>query len=150
MKNILILFIIFASLNSIAQPSFDYTPSFSAIVVKNVDTSSKWYQSVFNLKVREQMKDENAGYNIVILESPALVMELLELKKSFNPKEGKSQDMQAQGLFKFGFNVKDMDACLKHLGKLNITVPQVWTDSKTKKRNFLISDPDGNLIQFFE
>lgn len=150
MKTIITHLLMFASLTSFAQSAFDYTPSFSAIVVKNIEASSKWYQSVFGLKVKDQMKDENAGYNITILESPALVMELLELKKSFNPKEGKSQDMQAQGLFKFGFNVKDMDVCIKHLAKLNITVPQIWTDSKTKKRNFLISDPDGNLIQFFE
>jgi len=96
------------------------------------------------------MKDENAGYNVMILESPTFVMELLELKKSYNPKEGKAADMRAQGLFKFGFKIKNIDDCLSHLAKLKISVPQVYTDSKTNKRNFLITDPDGNLIQFFE
>jgi hypothetical protein len=54
-----------------------------------------------------------------------------------------------QGHFKIGFRIADMDACLKHLVALKIIVPQVWTDAKTKKRNFLIKDPDGNLVQFF-
>ena len=130
--------------------SFEFTPSFSAIIVKNIDSSSKWYQSVFDLKVKEQMKDEKAGYNIIILESRSYTLELLELKNSFNPKDGKAQNTEAQGIFKFGFHVKNMDDCLRHLQALKISVPQVWTDSKTKKRNFLITDLDGNLIQFFE
>ncbi|MBS1531563.1 MAG: hypothetical protein JSU01_14750 [Bacteroidetes bacterium] len=43
-----------------------------------------------------------------------------------------------------------MDAYLKRLNELKITVPQIWTDATTGKRNFLITDPDGNLIQFYE
>ena len=152
MKSLLLPLSCFIVLATFAQPatSFEYTPSFSAIVVKNMETSSKWYQSVFNLKVKDQVKDDNAGYNIVILESPSLTLELLQLKNSFNPKEGKSGNVEPFGLLKIGFKTKDMDACLKQLASLNITVPQIWTDSETKKRNFLITDPDGNLIQFFE
>src|SRR5688572_14284553 len=104
MKTILVLIIVVASVTAVAQPAFEYSPSFSAIVVKNVEASSKWYQSVFDLKMKEQMKDEKAGYNIIILESPTFVMELLELRNSFNPKDGKP-NMEAQGLFKFGFTI---------------------------------------------
>ncbi len=143
-------------MGSFAQPatsSFEYHPSFSAIVVKNLDSSAKWYQSVFDLKLKGHMKDENAGYNIFILESPSLTIELLELKNSFNPKnllKDKPEGTQLQGFFKIGFKVADIDACLKHFADLNISVPGIWSDSKTQKRNFIVSDPDGNLVQFFD
>lgn len=133
--------------------SFDYKPSFSAIIVKDVAASSKWYSSLFDLKVRDRVTDEKGAYDVYILESPKLVLELLQIKASLPKKEllaGKGEGTEVHGYFKFGFNVKDINACLRHLKSLNIDVPQVWTDSKTKKRNFLITDPDGNLIQFFE
>jgi len=38
---------------------------------------------------------------------------------------------------------------LKRLAALSIATSQIYKDAKGK-RNFLISDPDGNLIQFFE
>ena len=151
MRNIFPLLFVFSALTSYAQPvPLEYTPSFSAVIVKNMDASSRWYQSVLGLKVKEQLKDEKAGYNISILESPSFTLELLELKNSIDTKAGKPQDKENQGLFKIGFKVNDMDACLKQLATLNISVPQVWSDPKTKKRNFIITDPDGNLIQLFE
>ncbi len=129
------------------------TPYFSAVVVSNIEVSTKWYQSVFDLKAKNQMNDENAGYKLMILESSAMLLELLELRGSLVRKalvEGKSEGTEIQGHFKIGFNVSNMDDWLKHLSNLKIDVPQVWTDQTTKKRNFLINDPDGNLIQFFE
>ena len=98
------------------------------------------------------MEDPNHDYRIFILESPQFVLELLELKGSLTRKnllEGKPAGTQIQGHFKIGFKVAEMNDCLKRLADLKINVPQIWTDN-TKKRNFLITDPDGNLIQFFE
>jgi hypothetical protein len=43
-----------------------------------------------------------------------------------------------------------MDDCLKRLAELQIEVPQIWEDKTSKKRNFIIKDPDGNLIQFYD
>jgi len=136
-----------------AAKGFDYVPYFSAVVVSNVDSSAKWYQAVFAMTVKNKMEDTNHDYRIFILESSQFVLELLELKGSLTRKnllEGKPAGTQIQGHFKIGFKVAEMDDCLKRLASLKINVPQVWTDTATKKRNFLITDPDGNLIQFFE
>lgn len=138
---------------STSAQSFEYRGSFSALVVKDVDASSQWYQALLSMNVKNKMADANAGYKITILESPTLIIELLELKGSLvrkNLLDGKPDGTQIQGHFKIGFIITDMDACLKQLTTLKINVPQVWTDKATQKRNFLISDPDGNLIQFFE
>ncbi len=153
-KPLLTLSFVCTALFGVAQTlSFEYQPSFSAVVVRNIDTSVSWYKSVFGLTVKQTMNDAGGGYKITILESPTYMLELLELKGSVPKTEAlksKAAGTETQGHFKVGFRVTNMDACLKHLASLKITVPQVWTDDKTKKRNFLIPDPDGNLLQFFE
>lgn len=152
MKLITSLIIVSICFSANAQ-SFDYQPSFSAVVVKDIDASVNWYKSVFGLGVKEVMNDPNNAYKITILESPKYMVELLQLNGSVPKAEslkGKPSGTETQGHFKIGFKVANMDACLKHLANLKITVPQIWTDPKTKKRNFLITDPDGNLVQFFE
>ena len=141
----------FASAQTSVGPR--YKASFSAIIVKDLAVSSLWYQTVFGLKVKDHVKDENAGYDIHILESADLTLELLQLRGAVSRTEvlsGKTDKTEVNGFFKIGFTVADVDASLKHLKGLKIDVPQVYTDQTTKKRNFLITDPDGNLIQFFE
>lgn len=154
MKRLLPVVFCCAYLFSQAQKApFSYQPYFSAVVVKNLETSSKWYQSVFDLKVKTEMKDPNQVYNIAILESPVFALELLELKGSLVKGDflkDKPQGTEIQGHFKIGFRISDVTHCLKRLKELNIEVPNVWTDQGTGKKNFLIKDPDGNLIQFFE
>ena len=156
MKHLIILAFMGVTLAATAQQSsqpFEYRPSFSAIVVSNIDASAEWYKKVFGLTTGKQLIENNLGVRLVVLESEKFSIELLEFRGSLARKDllqGKPEHTEIQGHFKIGFNVPDMDACLKYLASLQIIVPQVWTDSKTKKKNFIISDPDGNRIQFFE
>lgn len=147
--------VIFIASWSVAQgqtaPGFQ--PYFSAAVVKELAASVKWYQSVFDLKVKAEMNDPKESYRIAILESPNYMVELLELKGSLTKEEllkDRGEGAEAQGHFKIGFKISDTEAWLKHLKNLGIDVPQAWTDAKTGKKNFIVKDPDGNLIQFFE
>lgn len=146
------LLVILLSFASHGQSGPVLTPSFSAVIVANMDTSSPWYQKVLSLGVKEKMTDPAGSYNVVILESATMTLELLELKGSLSRKPilQDKGDVNIQGHFKVGFKTTDMDALLKHLKSLQVEVPRVYSDAKTKKRNFLITDPDGNLIQFFE
>ena len=150
--SITMMFVCACSLTFGQTPRIDYQPYFSAVVVKNLSVSLKWYQSVFDLKVKSEMKDTNQTYNIAILESSNYLLEVLELKGSIDKvallKDKPGAEMQ--GHSKIGFKISSAGDVLKKLKELNIEVPQVWTDQSTGKRNFLISDPDGNLIQFFE
>jgi len=144
--------IIAARMYSQDLSALNYQPYFSAVIVRNIDTSARWYKSVFSLKIKNEINDAANGFKVTILESPAFLLELLELKGVLVRKEildNLQGNKQIQGHFKIGFKLADMDAFLKHLAFLKINVPQVWTDSTTKKRNFLINDPDGNLIQCF-
>ena len=130
-----------------------YQPYFSAVIVKNVDSSTAWYQSVFNLKINKRINDPERGFRVMLLESQDFFLELIENKSWPDQKEllnDKPAGTRIQGFFKIGFKVRDMDAYLKHLAGLKIIPERIYMDSETKKRNFLIEDPDKNLIQFFE
>jgi predicted enzyme related to lactoylglutathione lyase len=135
------------------QASNSYTPNFAAVVVANMNTSSSWYQSVFGLTVKGESNDPSKGYKVTVLTSGAYDIELIELSGSLTRSSvlaGQPSGTQIQGLFKFGFSVSDMDALLSHLAEAKVTVPRIWTDQATQKRNFIITDPDGNFIHFFE
>jgi hypothetical protein len=132
---------------------FKSEPWFSAVIVDNVDSSTAWYQSVFDLKIKNHIDDSQSGFRVVIMESSTFLLELMENKAWPDQKEllaGKPEGTRIQGFFKIGFKVTDMDACLKRLAALKIIPGRIYTDSETKRRNFLINDPDGNLVQFFE
>lgn len=153
MKDAMIIVFLFVNSLLFGQgTAFNYQPYFSAVVVKDLSASVKWYQSVFDLKVKSEMKDPNQSYHIIILESPNYLIELLELKGSID-KSSILKDKpgaQMQGHFKIGFKILDATGVLKKLKELNIDVPNIWSDQATGKKNFLIQDPDGNWIQFFE
>jgi hypothetical protein len=132
---------------------FEYKPYFSAVVVKNADSSMRWYSTVFGLKIKNELSDTPTTYHIFIMESPVYMLEILQLKGSLalaKIKQGMPQAAEILGHFKVGFIVPDMDACLKQLAKLKIDTGYIWTENSTGKRNFIIKDPDGNLLQFFE
>ena len=134
------------------EPSTQAHPYFSAIIVNNLDTSALWYQSLFDLKVRN-LPDVPEGFRVAILESTGFVLELIENKSWLDPKkilEGKPEGTQIRGFFKIGFKVDNMDAWINHLKKFNVAVNRIYKDDASNKRNFLVPDPDGNLVQFFE
>ncbi len=133
--------------------AFNYQPHFSAVIVHNIDSSTLWYQSVFDLKFRNRINDTARGFRVVIMESSTFLLELIENKSFLQQKKivaDKPEGTRIERFFKIGFNVPDMDSCLKHLAGLKIIPERIYKDSDTKKRNFLIEDPDGNLVQFFE
>ncbi len=154
-KTLLSLLLLLSAFIAPAQTGagFKYEPWFSALIVNNVDSSTAWYQSVFDMKIKNRIDDTQNGFRVMILESSAFLLELIENKTWPDQKkllEGKPEGTRIQGFFKIGFKVTDMDACLKMLTALKMIPERIYTDSATKKRNFLINDPDGNLVQFFE
>ena len=133
-----------------AAPDLAMRPSFSAFIIADLPTSIAWYNSVLGTSVKQRIYD-SAG-DIVILASASIELELLQLHAVVTRNDALSnhpQGTQIQGLLKIGFAVDNMDSWLTHLDSLDVDT-QVFTDTATGKTNVLISDPDGNLIQFFE
>jgi hypothetical protein len=154
MKGKLILGLLIGLSNTIQSqqaPSFRVDPYFSALIVKNIDSSVNWYRSVLGLKSRF-LPGTPQGIKVAILESPQFVLEIIENNTWIDPKEllkGRPEGTRLHGYFKTGFRVTSMDSFIEYLNKLNITIPRIYKDD-SGKRNFLIEDPDKNLVQFFE
>jgi hypothetical protein len=154
MKNkvILLVFIIIANAtHGQKSTSFQVDSYFSALIVKNIDSSVNWYQTVLGLKTKF-LPGTPEGIRVAILESPQIVLEIIENNAWLDPKEllkGKPEGTRFQGYFKIGFKVTVMDGFIEHLNKLNISIPRIYKDD-SGKRNFLVEDPDKNLVQFFE
>jgi hypothetical protein len=113
--------------NSQDKAATQARPYFSAIIVNNLDTSALWYQSLFDLKVRN-LPDVPEAFCVAILESPALVLELIENRSWLDPKkilEGKPEGTHIRGFFKIGFKVADLNAWISHLKKFNIAVDRI-------------------------
>lgn len=154
MKNKALL-IVFIAMTSIAHSqtsnSFQVHHYFSALIVKNIDSSVNWYQSVLGLKTRF-LPDVPKGIRVAILESAPIVLEIIENVSWLDPKEllkDKPDGTRLHGYFKIGFKVTAMDKFIDHLKKINISIPRIYKD-ESGKRNFLVEDPDKNLVQFFE
>lgn len=128
-------------------------PAGGAVIVTNIDTAVKWYQSIFDLPTVNKTVDPNGEYTVVILESPLMILELLQLKSAL-PKRPFLRDKPVgthmTGHFKLAFRTTDMDQLLTQMKNAGITVPRVWTNNETRKRNFIIEDPDGNILQFLD
>jgi catechol 2,3-dioxygenase-like lactoylglutathione lyase family enzyme len=123
------------------------------VIVKDIDVSVTWYKSIFGLTVKNESNDAGPDTKLLLWSLKKLLVELIELRGSLSREAllaVKPDGTQIQGHFKVGFKVKDIDACLKRFAQLQIEVPRVWKEHRSGKRNFIVSDPDGNLIQFFD
>ena len=82
------------------------------------------------------------------------MVELIELDNAITLQKTISNyhdKMRFKGFFKMGFLVSDFDAWIAHLKKVKATFyGRIVTDSLSKNRMVIITDPDGNRIQLFE
>jgi len=157
MKNRFIIFLVTAVVAITAEgqnlSAFDPQPNFSAIIVHNMDSSVVWYQSVFRLEIKRQLDEQEESFRSVMLEGSTFSIELIEKKAPFDPTEvskNKRVGISMQGFFKIGFKVSDLNDFIKHLARLKIPIRDLYTDASSNKRNFLLNDPDGNVIQISE
>lgn len=154
------VFIAFAALllnaKALSQDSLTNIPApyFSAVIVSNIDSSLIWYQTVLKLKVRNRIENPERGSKIAVLERSGVLVELIEVKTSLAGKQilkDKPPRTLIQGFSKIGFRVTDLDRIHIQLAELGVKFfGNVFRDPFSSKRSFLVSDPDGNLVQFFE
>lgn len=154
MKNCLVIILMSVSTLGVAQQEIKLQPYFSAIMVSNVEESAKWYGATFGLTVRNRYDSEERGNKQVIMHSPEMLLELIEMKSKVTTDEvlkDKPQGTVIIGFSKFGFLAVQFDELHKSLTEKKVTfVGRTVRDGVSGKRTFLIRDPDNNLLQFFE
>ena len=127
----------------------ELSDTFSAFIVKDIDTSIDWYTANFEFQVVNQTTLENRGIKMANLKLGNTMIELIESEAAIDPFETKKG--MALGIFKVGYVVSNFDQWKEHLIALNIiNERQIVTDPNTNKRMLVVKDPDGNRIQLFE
>ena len=149
----LLLFLLFFSHSANAQ-TLEIKPAFTTLIVANIDSSINWYSNVFHLRVRNRVDNTVRGFKQAILINSTSMIELVELNKTISQDSLLSQSPQGtriRGINKFGFTVSNIDSLYKDLLSKNVRFyGKMVTDPISNKRTFLVTDPDGNLVQFFE
>ncbi len=155
-KFINMLFLICIPLLSFAQK--DTLPAleayFSAIIVKDIDASIKWYAEILGFDLINKIESEERGFKLSNLKREGVLLELIELKSALSLKDIASDynaKTRINGLFKTGFLVSDFQAWMNHLTKNDVDFyGGVVTDPTSGKKMIIVTDPDGNRIQLFE
>lgn len=123
-------------------------PTFVAIRVRDVGAMDDWYSRTFGLDRRKTLDGEGGAFSIRILGNETLTVELIE--------QNGTEDAPDRhiGLFKIGFYVDDATQSLAQLRALGAVAPDqdvtVFVDEPLGVRTFVVRDPEGNRLQFFE
>jgi catechol 2,3-dioxygenase-like lactoylglutathione lyase family enzyme len=153
---IVYLFTILISTPIIGIGQDGYTPQsyFSAIIVKDIKTSSDWYKKVLDLELVNMIDLPERGIKQANLKSPNSWIELIELQDAIDQtKLLKEAGPKAKitGFFKIGFKMEDFDAFVSFIKDHKLeTLGEIVTDETTGLRMVILKDPDGNRVQFFE
>ena len=127
---------------------------FSALIVENMDSSLNWYTNILQFEVVNQVDLKERGLRQANLSNGETWIELIELSGAIGKaelQESLPPNPRLQGFFKFGFRVNDFDLWKDHFIKHQlIGSSAIVKDPNMGKRMFIIKDPDGNRIQFFE
>jgi catechol 2,3-dioxygenase-like lactoylglutathione lyase family enzyme len=132
------------------QQSSPLVPSvrgaFFAVSVADMAASVRWYTEKLGLRiVMEQPKTGKAA--ATILEGGALTVELVQIDGA-SPSWRSPE--QAQGVFKSGVVVDDLDALVGEFKKRGVQIASGPFLARGQIRsNVIVRDNEGNLIQFF-
>ena len=139
------------------MPTTMLQPYLTAISVSNVDTLADWYRRILSFTHRKRMEFPEYELRIVFMERDGFLLELVEKRKSASLTTrlpDLEDDVFVWGFKKLAFLVGDaceFAASLKAAGVkilFDVTEQEDWPGGKTK--SFIIEDPDGNWIQFYE
>ena len=92
------------------------------------------------------------GVVVKIIGNDNMVIEILQMKDSKTAKDwGLKSNFQMHGFVKVGFFVRSLDAVEKHFAQKSVRILYgPFNDASSRTKNLIISDCEGNLVQFFE
>ena len=128
--------------------------AFLAVVVSDVAAGETWYTRRFGLERLRAVDEPDGLYRIRLLRGAGLVVELIEDRRALDPAELRTEGRERapiRGLFKVGVTVRELDALYEAFRELGDEVrgPGV-EDPGLGRRTFVVLDPFGNRLQFFE
>lgn len=115
-------------------------PQYFAVLVDDVDTSVEWYRNVFGLQDVGGSAAEDGRWRIENLRNERLFVEII--------RDDRAQSVdRAQGFFKVGFQVPDLDVVADKVERVTGERPRILDFARFGMRILQLRDPDGNIIQ---
>lgn len=135
-------------------PPLEVQPFFFALSVKNVEKSSEWYERVLGFREVRSIDLEDRGTRLRLMRLDRGSLELVELSEAQSFPEV-APDLKkrylAHGVFKIGFEVRDLDEAIAGLDALKVKLRgDAFTEADGSMRSAQVEDPDGNIIQLFQ
>ena len=137
-----------------------FEPKLVALCVEDIETSVAWYTENLGFEIEKEVEEYPAyGLKLAFLAADGFHLEILEKNNSVKQSEVlKNEDHYIGGIFKIGFKSNDLDSTFHQLkSKADVDfvtdiydLPEYQSTLPWPDRFFLIKDPDGNFIQFFD
>ena len=128
--------------------------TFFALNVSNADSTSRWYEEVFGLKLLKEIKTVDGSAHIRIEGDEFLMVEILQSRDSRTLSDCNLRQEQShlmRGFFKTGFFVSDIHRAEEYFKTKGIAIRHpVFQDKETATSSFILEDPNGNLLQFLQ
>lgn len=157
----LFLLIILMSCSQVESPQKDtFQTQLIAICVEDLETSLKWYAEKLDFEIEKDIEDyPDYGLKLAFMRLGELHLELIESKSSIiSSTLLPNKESYIGGGFKLGLRLNDLQQKfdrLKEMPDVEFVVeigdlPANDLPIKWPSQHFLIKDPDGNFIQFFD
>lgn len=127
-------------------------PSFIGLFVSQLDSTKSWYENKLGFKVM-QYKKISPQLSFAMLEWNGIWIEMIQNPKVTQRKKFAETFPGAAGVdgfFKLGFQVDNIEALEAKLITKGVKFKYpMMTNDEFKMKLFIIEDPEGNLIQFY-
>lgn len=128
--------------------------SFAALIVSDFEASLNWYNQILGFKILNQNEIRSRSIKQANLQRGAFYLELISIENSISANKilKKQPDKSlVHGFFKLGFSVGNLELWAEQLEDLGVEIQgKIVYDKNRNKKMFIIKDPEGNRIQFFE
>ena len=142
------------------QKADTFHTSLMALFVEDIDNSVEWYTERLGFGIEKEIVDyPDYGMRIAFLELNDFRLELIEKDNALSPDDYlPSPEHTLGGVAKIGLRTQNVETVynkLKPSDDVNFiteigTLPEMDVSIEWPTKYFLITDPDGNFIQFFD
>ncbi len=116
------------------------------IAVKDVEASSKWYQSVFNCRSMHGGKD----FDILVSENDEILICLHKWGEHDHPTMADPNITPGNGLILY-FRTENLEAIRKNVERIAAQIEEdVHLNPNSRKKEFSLRDPDGYYLTITE
>lgn len=127
---------------------------FIALSVANTDSTSRWYEDVFQLTLLKEIRTPDNRIHARIIGNSQLVVEIIQTRNSKSLEElklNKDQPFTVQGPFKYGFYVRDLSQAQAYLREKKVVIKHdIFEDQDTHSKSLIFQDLNGNLVQVLQ